>query len=79
MVRPRKLGGVALVALLGASSGHAVYWLLPVSAASFLYIACSNLLPELRQPQGRFALLLQMMCLFGGAALVALLARLPGA
>jgi zinc and cadmium transporter len=71
--------GVALVAAFGASGGTAVYWLLPISAASFLYIACVNLLPELRHQHGRLALALQMLCLFGGAALVALVAGLPGA
>ncbi|HZD77779.1 MAG TPA: ZIP family metal transporter [Acidobacteriaceae bacterium] len=71
--------GVALVAAFGATGGTAVYWLLPISAASFLYIACVNLLPELRHQHGRLALALQMLCLFGGAALVALVAGLPGA
>ncbi|HEY3989389.1 MAG TPA: ZIP family metal transporter [Acidobacteriaceae bacterium] len=71
--------GVALVAAFGASGGTAVYWLLPISAASFLYIACVNLLPELRHQHSRLAILLQMLCLFGGAALVALVAGLPGA
>lgn len=71
--------GVALVAAFGASGGTAVYWLLPISAASFLYIACVNLLPELRHQHSRLAVALQMLCLFGGAALVALVAGLPGA
>jgi zinc and cadmium transporter len=71
--------GVALVAAFGASGGTAVYWLLPISAASFLYIACVNLLPELRHQHSRVAVALQMLCLFGGAALVALVAGLPGA
>jgi zinc and cadmium transporter len=71
--------GVALVAAFGASGGTAVYWLLPLSAASFLYIACVNLLPELRHQHSRLAVALQMLCLFGGAALVALVAGLPGA
>ena len=71
--------GVALVAAFGASGGTAVYWLLPISAASFLYIACVNLLPELRHQHSRLAIALQMLCLLGGAALVALVAGLPGA
>jgi zinc and cadmium transporter len=71
--------GVALVAGFGAAGGTAVYWLLPISAASFLYIACVNLLPELRHQRGRWAVALQMLCLLGGAALVALVAGLPGA
>jgi zinc and cadmium transporter len=71
--------GVALVAAFGASGGTAVYWLLPISAASFLYIACVNLMPELRHQHSRLAVALQMLCLFGGAAMVALVAGLPGA
>ena len=71
--------GVASVAAFGASGGTAVYWLLPISAASFLYIACVSLLPELRHQHSRLAIALQMLCLFGGAALVALVAGLPGA
>ena len=71
--------GVALVAAFGASGGTAVYWLLPISAASFLYIACVNLLPELRHQHSRLAVMLQMLCLFVGAALVTLVAGLPGA
>ena len=45
--------GVGLVAAFGARGGAAVYWLLPISAASFLYIACVNLLPELRHQRSR--------------------------
>jgi zinc and cadmium transporter len=73
------LFGVALVAAFGASGGTAVYWLLPISAASFLYVACVNLLPELRHQHSRVGVALQMLCLLGGAALVALVAGLPGA
>lgn len=73
------LVGVGAVAAFGAASGTAVYWLLPISAASFLYIACVNLLPELRHQRSPRAILLQMLCLFAGAALVALFAGLPGA
>ena len=73
------LVGVAIVAAFGASGGTAVYWLLPISAASFLYIACVNLLPELRHQRTPRAILLQMLCLFAGAALVALFAGIPGA
>lgn len=70
--------GVALVAGFGASGGMAIYWLLPISAASFLYIACVNLLPELRHQHSRAGVALQMVCLLLGAVLVALVAGLPG-
>lgn len=73
------LVGVAAVAAFGVAGGTAVYWLLPISAASFLYIACVNLLPEMRHQRGRRTIIWQMVCLFAGAALVALFAGLPGA
>jgi zinc and cadmium transporter len=73
------LVGVAVVAAFGAAGGTAVYWLLPASAGSFLYIACVNLLPELRQQPSRRALLLQTLCLAAGALLAALVTSLPGA
>ena len=73
------LVGVGAVAAFGAANSTSVAWLLPISAASFLYIACVNLLPELRHQHSRRAIVLQMVCLFAGAALVALFAGLPGA
>lgn len=62
--------GAGAVLLVGEAGTHAVRWLLPVSAASFLYIAGVNLLPELRAGMGGWALLLQLGCLLGGAGIV---------
>jgi zinc and cadmium transporter len=69
--------GLALVGLAGLGWAGGAHWLLPVSAASFLYIAAVNLLPELRHERRRLAIVLQMVCLVAGAALVALVAGLP--
>lgn len=69
--------GLVIVGLVGLGRTGAAHWLLPVSAASFLYIAAVNLLPELRHERRRMAIALQMVCLFAGAALVALVAGLP--
>ena len=69
--------GLVIVGLVGLGRAGAAHWLLPVSAASFLYIATVNLLPELRHERRRLAILLQMVCLFAGAVLVALVAGLP--
>ncbi len=66
---PALFGSVAVL-LVGEAGTHAVRWLLPVSAAGFLYIAGVNLLPELRAGMGRWALLLQLGCLLGGAGIV---------
>ncbi len=62
--------GAGAVLLVGEAGTHAVRWLLPVSAASFLYIAGVNLLPELRAGMGGWALLLQLGCLLGGTGIV---------
>jgi zinc and cadmium transporter len=70
--------GMGIVGVAGLARAGAAHWLLPVSAASFLYIAAVNLLPELRQEQGRAAIVVQMGCLAGGGVLVALVAGLPG-
>ncbi len=70
--------GAGMVLLVGQAGSHAVRWLLPVSAASFLYIAGVNLLPELRADMGRWALLLQLVCLLGGAGVVLAVTALQG-
>ena len=69
--------GLGLVGLVGLGRAGSTHWLLPVSAASFLYIAAVNLLPELRHERNTTASLLQMGCLLGGAGLVAALAGVP--
>ena len=75
--------GVALV--LAAAHLHlggavnATDWLLPISAASFVYIALVNLMPELTTEDTLRGVLLQLLCMLAGATLVALIIRLPGA
>ena len=71
--------GWALVAALGGQGGHAVAWLLPVSAGSFLYIAMADLLPELQSERRPKAVLAQIVCLAFGIALAIGLTELPGA
>jgi len=71
--------GVLAVAAFGAASHNAMQFLLPVSAASFLYIASVNLLPELQNEFRIAKVLEQLCCLAGGVGLVALIARLPAA
>lgn len=62
--------GVLFVALLGLRHAERIAWLLPVSAASFLYIASVNLIPELRQELLPKALFLQIASLCCGVLLV---------
>ena len=72
------LGWVVVVAL-GAHGGHAVAWLLPVSAGSFLYISLVDLLPELQGERRPAAVGVQLICLVAGVLLAIGLTRIPGA
>jgi len=87
--RRRALQWIALIAvaalvgvLLVLALGHTVAaagWLLPISAASFVYIALVNLMPELSGDHQLPSVLLQLLCMLGGAVLVAVVLRIPGA
>jgi zinc and cadmium transporter len=57
----------------------AVAWLLPISAASFLYIAMVDLLPELQSERRPGFVLAQIAALAFGVALALGLTLLPGA
>lgn len=70
------VGGLA-VALLGEHHAS-VPWLLPISAATFLYIALVDLVPELQANHRGHGLWWQILCLGAGAALMTLLVHLPG-
>jgi zinc and cadmium transporter len=61
---------VGAVALVGLQHAERITWLLPISAASFLYIALVNLLPEIRQEKTASGLAVQLACLCAGIALV---------
>jgi zinc and cadmium transporter len=71
--------GWAVVAALGAHGSGRVAWLLPVSAASFLYISLVDLLPELQTEKRPGAVLGQILCLAAGIALALGLTHIPGA
>jgi zinc and cadmium transporter len=72
------LVGVALVGIAGHTFA-ATDWLLPISAASFVYIALVNLMPELPGESTIRSVCGQLLCMIAGAALVALVLRVPGA
>ncbi len=67
--------GVVLVMLVGAGQSHAVAYLLPISAGSFVYIATVNLLPEIQQECKIGRVLWQLAWLALGAVLVAAVVR----
>lgn len=71
--------GVAVVAAVGAAGEKATVWMLPVSAASFFYIASANLIPELQHECRMSRVFAQIGALIGGALLIYLLGQIPGA
>lgn len=46
------IGGVALVFVLGSANEQFTSWILPLAAGSFIYIASSDLVPELHKHHG---------------------------
>ncbi len=73
---PALLGALAVM-LLGTARQHAVYWLLPISAGSFLYIALVNLLPEVQVECRGSRVAAQLACVGAGVLLVLLVAGMP--
>ncbi|MGI4854003.1 MAG: ZIP family metal transporter, partial [Janthinobacterium lividum] len=70
------IAGVMMVLVVGHAFS-ATGWLLPVSAGSFLYIAMVDLMPELAGERRLPRVLAQLLCMLGGAGLVALLLKFP--
>jgi zinc and cadmium transporter len=75
-------GGAALVGFLAVFAfphGRAgSLWMLPISAGSFLYIALTDLIPEVHARQGANRMWMEVGCLLGGAALMSLLTLFSG-
>ena len=70
------VGGLFVVAL--GQHTAAAPWLLPISAATFLYIALADLIPEVHARHDGSWVGWKIACLLGGAGLIALLTLLPG-
>jgi zinc and cadmium transporter len=66
------LGGATLTLVVGARLGGATDALLPVAAGAFIYIAASDLIPELRQERSRRAALRQILLVLLGVAMMTL-------
>lgn len=62
--------GVLVVALVGLGRVDRVLWLLPISAASFLYIATVNLMPEIQAETSPVEVALELASLALGVFLV---------
>jgi zinc and cadmium transporter len=64
----------ALAILLAHGSLELERHLVPLAAGGFLYVACADLVPELRRRARGWALVATVLALLGGLALMALLA-----
>ncbi len=63
----------AVVVLLAGQSMHVEHQLVPLAAGGFLYVACADLVPELKQRVGGMGLVTTVLALLAGIALVALI------
>ena len=71
-------GGV-LILVSGLRSTSLAWWLLPLTAANFLYVGLAILMPELQREQGRRRSLWQAASLLVGATMMNALSRwIPG-
>jgi zinc and cadmium transporter len=69
----------ALVVLFVGHSVHIEHQLVPLAAGGFLYVACADLVPELKRRVGGKGLPLTLLALALGIALVALVPSHPHA
>jgi zinc and cadmium transporter len=67
-------GGALAMLLAGARTEAVVQLVLPISAGSFIYIAASDLIPELQHETRVWPSVAQLALLFGGALLMLVLA-----
>ncbi len=64
------LAGGGFVLLLGSHVANLTAFLLPITAANFLYIATAILMPELQKERNGWRSLKQILCLFAGVGLM---------
>ncbi len=64
------LAGVGTVALLGASSLNVEQWLVPFAAGTFIYIAGTDLIPELHKEQKPTISFIQVAAFMAGIAIM---------
>ncbi len=62
--------GAAIVMIWATVSEQAGEWLIPVTAGGFLYIAVSDLIPELKKENGTIASLSQLLLIIVGLAIM---------
>jgi zinc and cadmium transporter len=62
--------GTVFVLFLGQAAQAVVPYLIPISAGGFLYIAMSDLIPELHRPKTKLGTLMQVLLLALGACII---------
>ena len=66
--------GALIVLVIGPGLKQLTLYLLPVTAGGFLYIACSDLIPELQNHDAKISVsLYQLICIIAGVGVMALL------
>jgi zinc and cadmium transporter len=66
------VAGAVAVLLLGKAVPHVEHALVPLAAGGFLYVACADLVPELRRRVQGWGLWITLLALAAGVAVVAL-------
>lgn len=64
------IAGAVFVILLGNTAEAIIPYLIPISAGGFLYIAMSDLIPELHRPKTKVGTLMQVLLLTLGAFII---------
>ena len=70
--------GAGLALLLGSITEQFALWLLPVAAGGFIYVALSDLIPELHKSNGARQGVVQVIAILVGVAAMAALLALEG-
>ena len=65
--------GAGLVFIMGEFAESLTVWFLPIAAGGFIYIAMSDLIPELHKEKSRLYSVLQVICAIIGVLLMAAL------
>jgi zinc and cadmium transporter len=63
--------GAVLVLLVGERVEHLVNYIVPIAAGGFIYLAGSDLIPELKKETGFRKSIIQIACIIGGLLLIA--------
>jgi zinc and cadmium transporter len=71
--------GAALVLIVGERIENMVNYIIPIAAGGFIYLAGSDLIPELKKDTGFKRSLIQIVCIIGGLLIILAFHFLPHA